>query len=238
MARSLSGDSPVGESTQAQAQAQSEPQTCFVMMPYGGLHDEYFKEIYRPAIEGAGLVARRADDVYRHRTLLESMWIHVQKAVLVLVDLSGNSPNVLYELGMAHAISKPTVVLTPAAETVPIDLKALPLVTYDVRRPKWDALLKERLESELRSVLKDPDKYVLLRSAMALPPPNERVLSVDQLQARDIGDIVRQYIKQGLSKVEVLGVLSRLVTSSVNIPVFVNLEYDRIKKRLAAENGG
>jgi hypothetical protein len=37
---------------------------CFVICPFGEPFDEYYKEIYRPALEEAGLVALRADEVF------------------------------------------------------------------------------------------------------------------------------------------------------------------------------
>ena len=36
---------------------------CFSMIPFGGKFDEYYKKIYKPAIESTGYKSRRSDDL-------------------------------------------------------------------------------------------------------------------------------------------------------------------------------
>jgi hypothetical protein len=202
-------------------------------MPYGTLHDVYYKEIYRLAIEAAGLTPRRADDFYTHKTLLESMWIHVQRAELVLADLSGSSANVFYELGLAHAIAKPTVVLTPDPSTVPIDLKGLPMITYDVRYPGWDTNLKLRITEEIKNVLANPPKYVLFGPTPALSA-DEQLVSIENASPRNLTGIIREYILKDRSKEDVIDLLSRAGLDK-KYQVFVGIEYDRQRRGTASK---
>ena len=39
--------------------------SCFVVMPLGGIWDDYYTQIYVPAIQDAALRPERADDVSR-----------------------------------------------------------------------------------------------------------------------------------------------------------------------------
>jgi nucleoside 2-deoxyribosyltransferase len=57
----------------------------------------------------------------------------IHQADLILADLSGKSPNVFYELGIAHALRKPTLLLvnTEAAQSLPSDLAGYNMLTYD-----------------------------------------------------------------------------------------------------------
>ncbi|HEX3745946.1 MAG TPA: hypothetical protein VHW09_18520 [Bryobacteraceae bacterium] len=82
---------------------------CFVIMPFGGWLDDYYKAIYRPAIEAANLEPHRADDLFRPSTIVNDIWAYTRKAKLLLADLTGKNPNVFYELGLAHALAKPVV---------------------------------------------------------------------------------------------------------------------------------
>lgn len=52
-------------------------------------------------------------------------------ADLVIGDVTGNNPNVFYELGLAHANDKPVIFLTQDdPKDAPIDIRAFELVKY------------------------------------------------------------------------------------------------------------
>lgn len=57
----------------------------------------------------------------------------IREADLIVADVSRKNPNVLYELGYAHALRKPTLLLLSAdeAKEVPFDLAGYQLVIYD-----------------------------------------------------------------------------------------------------------
>jgi hypothetical protein len=133
---------------------------CFVIMPFGGWLDHYFKTIYIPAIKAAGLNPLRADDIYRPSAIVPDIWEQTKKAKLLIADLSGKNPNVFYELGLAHAITKPVIFITDNIEDVPFDLRALRIIEYDRNLPTWGADLKLKITAYIKEVLKDPNKAV------------------------------------------------------------------------------
>jgi len=45
--------------------------------------------------------------------------------------MTGRNPNVFYEVGYAHALGKPTFLLTQKADDIPFDLKHFPHIIYD-----------------------------------------------------------------------------------------------------------
>lgn len=118
--------------------------TCFTIMPFGGWFDEYYESIYCPAIEAAGLKPCRADDLYRPSTIVTDIWSYTQSSKLVLADLSGKNPNVFYELGLAHALAKPAILVTEAIDDVPFDLRALRVLEYNKNQPRWGGILQEK----------------------------------------------------------------------------------------------
>jgi hypothetical protein len=134
---------------------------CFTIMPFGGWFDTYYESIYRPAIEAAGLVPRRADDLYRPSAIVHDIWTLTKTATIVLAELSGKNPNVFYELGLAHAIARPAILVTQTMDDVPFDLRALRVIVYDRNRPDWGADLKNSIEASIREVLTSPTKSVL-----------------------------------------------------------------------------
>ena len=136
-------------------------ETCFVMMPFTQLPKTYYELIYKPAIEAAGLAARRADDIYAPSPIISDIWREVRRARVMLADLTFRNPNVLYELGLAHAIGKPVVMLTQVIQDVPFDLQQYRLIPYTPLEPDWSTTLANEITRSLRDVLKTPAKWVL-----------------------------------------------------------------------------
>jgi hypothetical protein len=134
---------------------------CFVIIPFGGWLDDYYDEIYVPAIEASGLQAHRADDLFRPSTIVNDIWAYTKNAKLLIADLSGKNPNVFYELGLAHALAKPAVLVAESIEDIPFDLRALRVIIYDKNAPDWGSLLKEKVKQSITEVLASPAEAVL-----------------------------------------------------------------------------
>src|SRR4051812_43641690 len=82
-------------------------------MPFGGMWDEYYTKIYVPAIEKCELAPVRADDVFRAGSILQDIVDLLQRSSVALADISESNRNVHYELGLAHALGKPTILVAP-----------------------------------------------------------------------------------------------------------------------------
>jgi hypothetical protein len=134
--------------------------TCFVMMPFGEWFDRYYQEIYAPAIKEAGFEPIRGDELFNTGSVVEQIWEQIEKAKLLLADLSGKNPNVFYELGLAHAAKKPVVFTAAQLEDVPFDLRHLRVIIYDIREPEWAARLRKSVSDYLRNAAKEPGKSI------------------------------------------------------------------------------
>ena len=137
-----------------------EADFCFVIMPFGGWYDRYYEDIFRPAIEEAGLESRRADSLYRPSPIVHDIWSYTKEAKVMLADLSGRNPNVLYELGLAHAIAKPAILVVESIEDVPFDLRSLRIINYDKMAPNWGDILKQNITRSIKETLEAPLKSI------------------------------------------------------------------------------
>jgi hypothetical protein len=70
-----------------------EEQLCFVLIPFHGHFLEYFQGILSPAAEGAGLQARKADEIYGTAPIIRDIWESIWKAKVVIADVTGRNPN-------------------------------------------------------------------------------------------------------------------------------------------------
>jgi ABC-type branched-subunit amino acid transport system substrate-binding protein len=88
----------------------------------------------REGLSMAGLEAIRLDSMFRPGSpLTTSMLEAIAAADLVVADLTGQSPNVYYELGFAHGLKKSTILVTSndAARNIPSDLMGFLYLAYD-----------------------------------------------------------------------------------------------------------
>lgn len=134
---------------------------CFIIMPFEGWFNTYYEEIYIPAIEAAGMKPTRADDLYRPGNIVNDIWNYTKSADIILADLTSKNPNVFYELGLAHAITKPAVLITASIDDVPFDLRSLRVLVYDINLPNWGEKLKNEITKALTETLKSPEDAVL-----------------------------------------------------------------------------
>jgi hypothetical protein len=112
--------------------------TCFVVMSFAGMIGSYYQHIYEPAIRKAGLRPIRADaDIFGTGKIIDQIWSGINAAKVLVAELTSRNPNVFYELGLAHALHKPVVLISANGEDVPFDLKHIRVIYYDVNDPFW-----------------------------------------------------------------------------------------------------
>jgi hypothetical protein len=108
----------------------SSSNLCFVMMPFRPQTDELYRSLIKPAVEQQGLVSLRADEIFATGSITEQIRVAIQQSRLCVADVSGRNPNVLYEVGIAHTLGKPTVLLTQDVGDVPFDLREVRHIVY------------------------------------------------------------------------------------------------------------
>jgi hypothetical protein len=140
-----------------------QPQdTCFVMMPFADPLGAYFSAIYQPAIDKAKLKAVRADaEIFGTGKIIDQIWAGINGARVLVAELTGRNPNVLYELGMAHALRKPVVLVSSNEDDVPFDVRHVRVIYYDMRDPFWGTKLIDKVAENILSALRNPDEAIL-----------------------------------------------------------------------------
>ncbi len=108
----------------------------------------------------AGFEPIRADELFTTGSVVEQIWEQIEKAKLLLADLSGKNPNVFYELGLAHAAKKPVIFAASQVDDVPFDLRHLRVIIYDIREPNWAVRLHRSVADYLRNASKEPEKSI------------------------------------------------------------------------------
>lgn len=136
--------------------------TCFVISEIGAKGseqrlraDKVFRRVIVPALDAAGYAAPvRSDQINELGLITDQIVQHLMDDDMVVADLTGLNPNVMYELAIRHAVDKPAALLYHPDDEIPFDvslLRAIP-VTTDVDAAE-DA--REALTATLKSALVD-----------------------------------------------------------------------------------
>ncbi len=125
---------------------------CFVLMPFNESFDDIYQLGIKEACNIAGAYSERVDEQNFHETILDRIYNQISKADIVIADMSGRNPNVFYEVGYAHALGKPTILLTKEADDIPFDLKHYPHIIYENKITK----LKKALTTKIKWFIENP----------------------------------------------------------------------------------
>jgi protein-tyrosine-phosphatase len=125
---------------------------CFVLMPFGEKwSDRIWTKHVRTVITGCGMKAIRADEVYGPH-ILADIWKGIAESRVIIADITGRNPNVMYELGVAHALNKDVIILAQTTEDIPFDIKQHRCLIYQDNSDGYDKLRKQ-LPLYLKEVL-------------------------------------------------------------------------------------
>lgn len=103
----------------------------FVVMPFKPEMNEVYRQRIAMVVEAMGLTCLRADDIFSAGMVMNDTWSHIVHSRVVVADCTGRNPNVFYEIGIAHTIGKPVVLITQDADDVPFDVRHLRFVHYN-----------------------------------------------------------------------------------------------------------
>lgn len=104
---------------------------CFVLMPFSDTFDDIYKLGIKECCSKNGAYCERVDEQVYDGTILQRIYNQISKADIIIADMTGRNPNVFYEVGYAHALGKPTILLTQTKNDIPFDLLSYPHIIYN-----------------------------------------------------------------------------------------------------------
>ena len=82
------------------------------------------------AVAGLGMRCQRADDIWEHDAVIQDVVTLLQRAKVVICDLSGRNANVFYETGIAHTLGRDVILIAQTAQDVPFDVGHIRHIRY------------------------------------------------------------------------------------------------------------
>ncbi len=134
-------------------------QTCFVIQPFdSGKFDRRFKDIYKPALEDAGLEVYRVDEDASVQLPIDAIHDGIDKATICLADITTDNPNVWYELGYASAANCPIIMICSNERQgqFPFDIHHRSIIRYASDSSSDFEELKKKISEKARALLETP----------------------------------------------------------------------------------
>ncbi len=128
----------------------------FVIMPFSEPFDSLYRDVIAPVAHKLGFEIIRVDEIPGPGIILDDIQAQIEQAHAVVAEITTHNPNVFYELGYAHALRKPAVLLVRRDESgkMPFDVRGYRAIFYD------DSIggkknVERTLDQHLRAITKD-----------------------------------------------------------------------------------
>lgn len=97
--------------------------------------DFVMKNIIEPVAVTAGYETLRSDIINTVNTIDQDIINQLQNSDLVIADVTGTNPNVMFELGYRVAVDKPVIVMAQSVDDLPFDIQNIRVFTYPTKLP-------------------------------------------------------------------------------------------------------
>lgn len=151
-----------------------EDNVCGIVMPISsidGCGESHWKDVYgiiEEAVKDAGFEANmvsRSDDVgVIQKRIIQNLY----ENPIVVCDISGKNPNVMFELGMRLAFDKPTIIVKDEETSYSFDTSSIEHIEYprDLRFTeivKFKTKLRDKIVNTLQKSKDDPNYTTFLK---------------------------------------------------------------------------
>lgn len=131
----------------------------FMVMPFSNeAANEAYKNIVQPLCSDLKLEVKCADDYHSTKIVYDDIVAGINNAKIVIVDISGLNPNVMYELGIAHSLKQQsTIIIThDSLNSLPFDVQHFRAIGYK-NTIAGAKKLETKLRKTIEAVLEQPD---------------------------------------------------------------------------------
>jgi hypothetical protein len=125
---------------------------CFVVIPFKDHFDTYYNKIIKPALSDLDIEAIRGDEIYSNKPIINDIIEQIITSDYIIADVSNKSPNVNYELGLAHALCKQVIILSQNSEDIPFDYRHIRAIIYKTDEVKWAESLSNNIKKTIKNI--------------------------------------------------------------------------------------
>jgi len=103
----------------------------FVIMQFTDQFNEFYTDVIQPVGNEAGFEVVRADETFGPGIIIADIERRIVEAKVIIADITPHNPNVSWEVGYAHALRKPTILIAQRDTELPFDVSPFRTLFYD-----------------------------------------------------------------------------------------------------------
>jgi hypothetical protein len=108
-----------------------KPSTVFVVMQFSEPYKQLYDEVICPVAQAFRLRPFHVGEVFAPGMILRDIAQGIIDAKIVVAEITPANQNVFYELGYAHALGKPTILLAEKGKQLPFDISGYRVLFYE-----------------------------------------------------------------------------------------------------------
>jgi hypothetical protein len=129
-----------------------KPSDVFVMMPFLSELQPVYEDHIKAVAARLGVSTARADDFFAANSIISDVWNAINHAKVLIADCTTRNVNVFYELGIAHTLGKPVILIAQTKTDIPFDVQHIRTILYDFTprgMQKFESILEATLRNEI-----------------------------------------------------------------------------------------
>lgn len=104
---------------------------AFVVMEFSKQFDDLYSHVIKPICDTEGIKPIRADEQHGPGIIIADIERSLVEANVIIADVTPVNANVFYEVGYAHALRKPTILLAQQGTKLPFDISGFRTIFYE-----------------------------------------------------------------------------------------------------------
>lgn len=131
-----------------------DSRSAFVLLPSSERLNKNYAVIEK-AVEENRVTLRLARDIREGRAAVRDLWESINGSRVIIADLTGPDPGVMYALGIAHTVGRDTILISPRGSKYLVDIPRTRRIEYrksDMGREKLGKDLSAMLKSMLEPI--------------------------------------------------------------------------------------
>lgn len=124
--------------------------SLFVIMPFSQDFNDVWIGGIQTAAKNSGFHPIRVDTIARSANITDDIVDSIKNCRITIVDVTGNNPKVMFELGYVMALAKPYVIISQSVEFLPFDIRNIRTIVYS---NTWSGV--EELKGKLNEFLSE-----------------------------------------------------------------------------------
>jgi hypothetical protein len=124
----------------------------FIVMQFTTPYNELYNDVIKKICSEFELEAIRADETFTPGIIIADVAKQIIESKLIIADITPSNPNVFYEVGFAHALRKPTILIAEKPTELPFDVSAFRTLFYE-NSIRGKAKIEDGLRQHIKAIL-------------------------------------------------------------------------------------